>query len=86
MKTKTEQAVELLQQGELRKALSIICKFRFGFTKDEQRTLCIARDTLDGLGTLYEQMGVNTTQEIAKSVAILQEKYTKVHILPQKCL
>ena len=82
--TKTEQAIMLLQQGELAKALTIIAKFRIGFTKDELRTLSIARDSLNGHAQLYEQIGIDTSHEISRTMKILEKKYTNLHIFSQK--
>jgi len=80
MITKTDKAKELLRKGEYTKALGIICKFRIGFTDEERRTLTIAHQTLTGNGLLYDQIGIDTEQEIAKSKLILQKKYTELHI------
>lgn len=39
---KTDKALGLLRQGKFAEALSIIAKFRIGFTKEEKRMLEIA--------------------------------------------
>ena len=78
--TKTQKVRALLSQGDFGSALAIACRFRYGFTKDELRTLTIAHESMLGMSTLYEQLGIDVIREIDKSKAILQKKYTDLHI------
>ena len=43
---KTEKAKSLLQGGKFAEALSIIARFRMGFTHEERRTLEIANEVM----------------------------------------
>lgn len=72
---KTKQAVELFKAGNLKDALRIFRTFRFGFTKEERRTLEIAYECLSGNAGFYQQIGINTNSEIEKSKFILLSKY-----------
>lgn len=75
MGTKTDRAVSLLQHGDFKAALAIFSTFRMGFTKEEQRTLKIASESLSGNASFYRQLGIDTDKEIEKSRYILTSKY-----------
>lgn len=75
MKSKTEQAKQLLQAGDLKGALKIISTFRIGFTPDERRTLQIAKESLCGHSKFYSDLGIDWEQEIVKSGSILKKIY-----------
>ncbi|WP_298072303.1 hypothetical protein [uncultured Bacteroides sp.] len=75
MRTKTEKAVKLFQSGYLKEALAIFRTFRIGFTKEEQRTLQIASESLAGNNQFYLQIGIDTDSMITKSKEIIIKKY-----------
>ena len=75
MKKKTEIAVNLLRAGNFIKALSIIKTFRFGFTKDEKRSIEIAYESLLGRDKFYQSIGIDTNKEIEKASQLLSDKY-----------
>lgn len=50
---KTEKAKALLKAGKFKEALSIIKTFRFGFTKEEKRSIEIAYECLSGHEQFY---------------------------------
>lgn len=75
MQTKTDKAVTLFRNGNVKEALHIFCTFRIGFTKAEKRTLDIAKDTLCGRGKFYRQLGIDTDTEVATAAAIIRKKY-----------
>ena len=75
METKTNKATSLLRSGNLKEALFIFRTFRIGFTKEERRTLQIASESLSGNSLFYQQLGIDTDNEIEKSKAILVSKY-----------
>ena len=75
VKTKTSKALALLKDGETRKALAIFRTFRVGFTKDEQRTIQIASETLNGSGRFYQNLGIDSSLEVKKAIQILRKKY-----------
>ena len=77
METKTSKAIALLHSGYLKEALSIFSTFRMGFTKEERRTLKIAHECLSGNAGFYRQIGIDTSEEIAKSKSLLYERYGK---------
>lgn len=75
METKTSKATSLLRAGNLKEALLIFRTFRIGFTKEEHRTLQIASESLSGNSLFYQQLGIDTNNEIEKSKVILALKY-----------
>lgn len=75
METKTNKAISLLQCGDFKAALAIFSTFRMGFTKEEQRTLKIASESLSGNSSFYRQLGIDTDKEIEKSKSLLFKKY-----------
>jgi hypothetical protein len=75
METKTNKAISLLQCGDFKAALTIFSTFRMGFTKEEQRTLKIASESLSGNASFYQQLGIDTNKEIEKSKSIIASKY-----------
>jgi hypothetical protein len=78
MQTKTSKAISQFRSGRLKEALAIFCTFRIGFTKEEQRTLKIASESLSGNSSFYRQLGIDTNKEIEKSKSIITSKYLKM--------
>lgn len=78
METKTNKAISLLQCGDFKAALTIFSTFRIGFTKEEQRTLKIASESLSGNSSFYRQLGIDTDKAIEKSKSIITSKYLKM--------
>jgi hypothetical protein len=78
MKTKTDKALSLFQCGDFKAALAIFSTFRMGFTKEEQRTLQIASESLAGNLSFYRQLGIDIDKEIEKSKSIITSKYLKM--------
>jgi hypothetical protein len=77
MQTKTSKVVSFLRSGDFRSALAIISAFRIGFSKEEKRTLEIAKECLSGNESFYRSIGVDTQSEIEKSKKIIELKYLK---------
>lgn len=75
METKTSKGILLFRSGNLKEALLIFSTFRIGFTKEEKRTLKIARESLSGNSSFYRQLGIDTDKEIEKSKSIIASKY-----------
>ena len=78
MITKTNKAISLLQCGDFEAALAIFSTFRMGFTKEEQRTLKIASESLSGHSSFYRQLGIDIDKEIEKSKSIITSKYLRM--------
>lgn len=78
MKTKTNKAISLLQCGDFEAALAIFSTFRMGFTKEEQRTLKMASESLSGHSSFYRQLGIDIDKEIEKSKSIITSKYLRM--------
>ncbi len=78
METKTSKAISLLRRGDFKASLAIFCTFRMGFTKEEQRTLKIASESLSGNSSFYRQLGIDIDKEIEKSKSIITSKYLKM--------
>ena len=75
--TKTEQVIVLVKAGEWAKAMNIAKTFRYGFTKDDIRTMEIASDTLNGNGKIYRDMGIDVAAEVFKCKALLRARYLR---------
>ena len=73
--TKTEKAVALWKEGEVKKALAIFVTFKIGFSKAEQRTLQIANECLAGHVGFYSQLGIDIKQELKKAREIINTRY-----------
>lgn len=72
---KTEKAKSLLKAGKFKDALSIIKAFRFGFTKEEKRSIEIAYECLSGHDQFYSSIGIDTNKEIEKVRLLLIDKF-----------
>lgn len=70
MKTKTNKAISLLQCGDLKAALAIFSTFRIGFTKEEQRTLKIASESLSGNSFSTTNLELTPLRKLKKQVYI----------------
>lgn len=75
MRTKTEIAVQYLQEGKFSKALSIIKRFKIGFTPEQKRIIEISADISNGNGKIYSSIGVDPVSVISDCKKILQDKY-----------
>lgn len=61
---KTDIVRALLKAGHFKDALTILKTFRFGFNKEEKRSIQIAHETLSGHGDFYRQLGINVDEII----------------------
>ena len=68
---------QLVADGKFADALSIVKSFRIGFTRDEKRTLQIAHECFTGNCKFYNDLGVNTANEIQKAKELLVIHYFK---------
>ncbi len=75
METKTAQAIALFTSGDIAESIKIFSKFRIGFTKDEIRTLEIARESMTGNESFYHAIKVDTAVIKQKAVELIKEKY-----------
>ena len=75
MKTKTEQAINLFNSGNLAGALKLFKNFKFGFTKEEIRILQIAYETLTGNSAFYKQIQLDTDTIVCQAIQIITSKY-----------
>lgn len=75
MRTKTAKAIQLMQDGETAKALSIFKTFKIGFDKEERRIIQIASESMNGFGKFYIKLGYDVEKFQAKAIAIVKEKY-----------
>lgn len=73
---KTEKAKNLLQEGKFAEAMSIIARFRMGFTHEERRTLEIANEIMSGHSLFYIRLGVNTEKVVSQAREIIRNKYS----------
>ena len=78
IQTRTSNAIELLKDGQTKKALAIFRTFRMGFSQSERRTIQIASETLNGSGKFYQSLGIDTDLEVEKALVILRSKYLQV--------
>lgn len=72
MITKTQQAKDLFNSGEISKALKIVKTFKVGISKDEKRTIEISNECLSGSEDFYKGLGIDTQKEVNKSIVILK--------------
>lgn len=75
MITKTARAIQLMREGNIAKALSIFKTFKMSFNKDEQRTIQIASETMNGMTNFYISLGYNVKQFQTKAIEIINKKY-----------
>lgn len=75
MQTKTTQAVALFTSGNLAGALKIFSTFRIGFSKDEQRKLQIAHESLTGKDSFYKSIQVDTDTIKVEAIQLIKSKY-----------
>lgn len=75
MCNKTEKVKILLEAGKFKEALSIIKVFRFGFTKEEKRSIEIAHEVLTGNERFYQSLNIDTEKEIRNAHKILIDKF-----------
>jgi len=75
METKTTQAVSQFISGNISASLKIFKTFKMGFTREEQRTIQIASESLAGKSKFYQQLGIDTAEMVAQSKEIIKSKY-----------
>jgi len=75
METKTAQAIALFTSGNIAGSLKIFSKFRIGFTKDEIRTLEIARELVTGNEDFYKAIKIDTSAIKLEAIQIIKMKY-----------
>ena len=75
METKTTQAINLFNSGNVAGALKIFKSFKIGFTKDETRILQIAHETLTGNSSFYKQIQLDTDTIVSEAIQIITSKY-----------
>jgi len=71
MERKKDKLLKFIKEKSYKQALIIAKKFYLDFNKIEQRTLQIASESLSGYGKIYEQIGINTNEEVNKAKVIL---------------
>lgn len=74
IKTKTQIAKDLWNNGEREKSLSLFARFRFGVSKEENRVLTIARDILHGHMRFYQKIGIDTEKVVIDAYKIIEIK------------
>jgi hypothetical protein len=75
METKTLKAVNHFRNGNIAEALKIFSTFRIGFSKEENRTLEIAYESMTGNAGFYKSIGIDTERMKMKANEIIREKY-----------
>ncbi len=73
MKTKIEQAKENYNLGNYKKAFFLTKNFNKIFNKSELRSIQISYESLSGKEKFYKQLGINTKEEIKKSIYYLRK-------------
>lgn len=72
--TKTDVAIELLEKGEIRKALAILKTFKLDTTKQEKRILELAHEMKANM-KFYSQLGMNYQSTCLEACEIINRKY-----------
>lgn len=75
MENKTSKAVELFKSGNITGALKIFKGFKIGFTKDEQRKLQIAYESMTGNDSFYRSLQLDTATISTEAIQIIKQKY-----------
>lgn len=75
METKTAQAVQLFQSGNMAGALKLFSGFRIGFSKEEQRTLKIAYESHTGKEEFYKSLRLDTDTIKLEAIQLIKTKY-----------
>lgn len=74
-RTKVDKVKSLLAAEAFQEALTIVKTFRFGFSKEEKRSIEIAYECLNGHEQFYKSIGIDTDKEIEKVSLLLNDKY-----------
>lgn len=74
-RTKVDKVKSLLAAEAFQEALTIVKTFRFGFSKEEKRSIEIAYECLIGHDHFYKSIGIDTDKEIEKVSLLLTDKY-----------
>ena len=74
-RTKVDKVKSLLAAEAFQEALTIVKTFRFGFSKEEKRSIEIAYEGLNGHEQFYKSIGIDTDKEIEKVSLLLTDKY-----------
>lgn len=74
-RTKVDKVKSLLAAEAFQEALTIVKTFRFGFSKEEKRSIEIAYESLNGHEQFYKSIGIETDKEIEKVSLLLTDKY-----------
>lgn len=72
--TKTNNAIQLLEKGEIHKALAILKAFKLDTTKHEKRILELAHEMKSNM-KFYSQLGICYQDTCVKACEIINKKY-----------
>ncbi|MDR1459888.1 MAG: hypothetical protein LBI60_06710 [Bacteroidales bacterium] len=61
---KTDKARQFLESGDFKSALGIVRNFRIGIAPNDIRTFQIAFESLSGNEKFYQQLGIDTGEQI----------------------
>ena len=75
--TKTSQAISFFTKGDYKRAFAIFKTFKIGFSKDENRTIEIAYESICSRSSrkFYESIGIDVDLCIEKSKDMIISKY-----------
>ena len=73
--TKTAQAIQLMLDGKIGRALSIFKTFKICFDKEERRTIQIASESMNGMANFYIKLGYDVEYFKSAAIEIVKEKY-----------
>jgi len=79
MKTKTQIAIQHFNEHRYKKSFSIFAKFKINLTKNEQRSIQIANETIadESKQCFYSAIGVDWKSEIKNAKQIIRLKFIK---------
>lgn len=77
MQNKTQQAISLFIQGDLKDAMKMFRSFRLGLTNEEKRSIEIACDCLCGRSSFYISLGIDCDKVINDAMSIVEDKFIK---------
>lgn len=85
MQTKTMQVQMAVASGDWKTAMKIAATFRVGYSKDEQRTIQIAKECFTGKQDFYIQLGLDTASITEQAKHLIFKKYGKETTKPNRC-
>lgn len=73
--TKTNKALDLFRGGLYKDCFVILSTFKLGWSKEEIRTIQIAKECLTGNSAFYMQLGIDVDGIVNEAINLVARKY-----------